>query len=369
MKLLIAEDDTTSRLILQSVCTKWGYEVTCAEDGQAAWQLIQSSDAPQLMVIDWEMPHMNGIELCQRIREKFNDNPPYIILLTSRSETQYIVEGLKKGANDYIAKPFNNDELQVRISVGKRVLQLQNELHETNNALNRERRVIEDIILTMEASASFDSAFIRTIQSPVEKTSGDVLFAASCPDGRQHVMLGDFTGHGITAALGGPIASDTFYKMTAKGLSMTDIGNEINKHMCTKMPTGLFLAAILFEVNPQRSTVNIWNCGMEDVLCFRDGVFKEAIKSSRPALGIFKDELDNMHTLNIQAKDKLYAYSDGIIETENSSGEMFGLSRLITSINEILNYDKNIQVIKNNADLFRETTEQIDDITLLELSC
>ena len=268
MKLLVAEDDKTSMLILRTVCKKWGYQVACAEDGQAAWDLMQHSDAPQLLVIDWEMPHMSGIELCQRIRQKFADNPPYIILLTSRDNTQDIVEGLKKGANDYIVKPFNIDELQVRISVGKRVLQLQHELHETNNVLNIERAIIENIILGMNATAPFNNTFLRCIQAPVEKTSGDILLAANCPDGRQHLLLGDFTGHGLTAALGGPIASDAFYQMTSKGLNMAEIGDEINQHMCSKMPTGLFLAAILFEVNAQRDSVKIWNCGMEDILFF-----------------------------------------------------------------------------------------------------
>jgi len=131
MKLLIAEDDKTSRLILRSVCSKWGYNVTCVEDGRAAWELMQADDVPQLLIIDWEMPRMNGIELCQLISEKFTQNPPYIILLTSRTETQDIVEGLKAGANDYIAKPFNNDELKVRISVGRRMIELQDTLNDT----------------------------------------------------------------------------------------------------------------------------------------------------------------------------------------------------------------------------------------------
>lgn len=368
MKLLIAEDDKTSRLILSSVCTKWGYDVVAVEDGQAAWQLMQGNDAPQLMIVDWEMPCMNGIELCQHIRKKFPNNPPYIILLTSRNETQDIVEGLKKGANDYIAKPFNNDELQVRISVGRRVLQLQNELHATNITLNIERNIIEDIILGMNAEAPFDYTFIRSIQAPVEKTSGDILFAAFCPDGTQHVLLGDFTGHGITAALGGPVASDTFYEMTAKGLPMVDIGNEINRHMCTKMPIGLFLAAILLEVNPQRNSISIWNCGMEDILFFRKGSFREDIKSSRPALGIVKDHLDNMVVLAIQANDKLYAYSDGIIETTNPNKELFGQERLIASIFEMLSSDKDIKVIQSDTDRFKCGTEQLDDLTLVELS-
>jgi len=131
MKLLIAEDDKTSRLILRSVCSKWGYDVTCAEDGQAAWDIMQADETPQLLIIDWEMPRMNGIELCQLISEKFTKNPPYIILLTSRTETQDIVKGLKAGANDYIAKPFNNDELRVRISVGRRMIELQDTLNDT----------------------------------------------------------------------------------------------------------------------------------------------------------------------------------------------------------------------------------------------
>ena len=131
MKLLIAEDDKTSRLILRSVCSKWGYDVVCVEDGQAAWDVMQADETPQLLIIDWEMPRMNGIELCQLVSEKFKQNPPYIILLTSRTETQDIVEGLKAGANDYIAKPFNNDELKVRISVGRRMIELQDELNET----------------------------------------------------------------------------------------------------------------------------------------------------------------------------------------------------------------------------------------------
>ena len=369
MKILVAEDDKTSMLILRTVCTKWGYDVISAEDGAVAWKLMQEHDAPQLMVIDWEMPHMNGVELCQRIRQECTDNPPYIILLTARNETQDIVEGLEKGANDYIVKPFNTDELQVRISAGKRVLQLQNELHKINNVLNIERAILENIILSINAKAPFENAFLRTIQAPVEKTSGDILLAATCPDGRQHVLLGDFTGHGLTAALGGPIASDTFYKMTSKGLTMAEIGHEINRHMCSKMPTGLFLAAILFEVNVQRDSVNIWNCGMEDVLFFKNDTFTENIKSTRPALGIIKDNLDNMLTLDLQASDKLYAYSDGIIETTNSSNEMFGQERLVNCISDMLSLNKNIQYIENEADLFRGSKVKLDDLTLVELSC
>lgn len=131
MKLLIAEDDKASRMMLTAVASQWGYACTAVEDGEAAWQAMQQDDAPNLLLLDWEMPGMTGIEVCQKIRSKANDNPPYILLLTARTETADIVKGLQAGANDYIPKPFNAAELQVRLEVGYRMLCLQSTLNHT----------------------------------------------------------------------------------------------------------------------------------------------------------------------------------------------------------------------------------------------
>jgi len=136
MKLLIAEDDLTSRTVLAGVTRQWGYEAIAVEDGEAAWQILQSDDAPRLLLLDWEMPKLDGPSLCARLRAKESDDPPFIILLTSRSETIDIVEGLGKGANDYIAKPFDNAELQARLKVGQRMLDLQAELAQAREALS-----------------------------------------------------------------------------------------------------------------------------------------------------------------------------------------------------------------------------------------
>ncbi len=135
MKLLIADDDLTSRAMLGAVISKWGYQTIVAEDGEAAWELLQEPDAPLLMLIDWEMPRLDGLGLCQRIRAQHQNNPPFIILLTARSETDDVVAGLEAGANDYIAKPFANAELKARLQVGQRMLQLQSELHQAKEAL------------------------------------------------------------------------------------------------------------------------------------------------------------------------------------------------------------------------------------------
>ena len=130
MKILIAEDNETSRRILEAVLVKWDYEVVSACDGNEAWEKLQDNDAPKLIILDWMMPGKNGIELCRKLRSRENVEPMYIILLTARDDKNDIVEGLSAGADDYISKPFNTDELRARIDVGRRMVELQDSLIE-----------------------------------------------------------------------------------------------------------------------------------------------------------------------------------------------------------------------------------------------
>ena len=138
MKVLIAEDDMTSRIILESVLKKWGFipVVTC--DGKEAWEVMQSEDAPKLVILDWQMPKMNGIEVCQKIREIKTSEPPYVIVLTSKDGKKDVVKALDAGANNFISKPYDNEELRARINVGKRMVELQSELSAAYRALEHE---------------------------------------------------------------------------------------------------------------------------------------------------------------------------------------------------------------------------------------
>jgi phosphoserine phosphatase RsbU/P len=128
MRILIAEDDLTSRLMLQAVLGKFGYDVTIAKDGDEAWKILQQPDAPKLIVLDRIMPGMDGLTLCRNLRTRHHPEPLYILLLTSKAEPNDIVHGLEAGADDYIAKPYDNEELLARIGVGRRVLKLQAEV-------------------------------------------------------------------------------------------------------------------------------------------------------------------------------------------------------------------------------------------------
>jgi two-component system cell cycle response regulator len=138
MRILIAEDDSTSRTILAGVLKKSGHEVLVTVNGAEAWQAMQKPDAPGLVVLDWIMPEMNGPDIVRLIRAMPSDRPPYIIMLTSKSEKADIIAGLDAGADDYLAKPFDPGELRARIEVGRRMLELQATLLAANIALAHE---------------------------------------------------------------------------------------------------------------------------------------------------------------------------------------------------------------------------------------
>ena len=124
MRILIADDERSSTMMLGRTLEQWGFEVVVAQDGVEAWQRIISDQPPALAIVDWEMPGLDGIELCRRIRATALRSPVYVILLTARNSRQDLVAGLEAGADDYLTKPFDPDELRARIHVGQRTLGL-----------------------------------------------------------------------------------------------------------------------------------------------------------------------------------------------------------------------------------------------------
>jgi phosphoserine phosphatase RsbU/P len=135
VKVLIAEDDMVSRRLLEATLVKWGYEVVVTCDGTAAWDVLQSADAPPLAILDWMMPGMDGTEVCRKVRRTPSPTPPYLMLLTAKGRREDIVKGLRSGADDYVTKPFDREELRARVQVGMRIVELQQSLAERVKAL------------------------------------------------------------------------------------------------------------------------------------------------------------------------------------------------------------------------------------------
>jgi len=138
MKILAAEDNLIFQSMLRNMLTKWGYDVVSAGDGTQAWEILQSEDAPRLAILDWMMPGLDGPEVCRRLRASGREPYVYVLLLTARTDSLDLVEGIEAGADDYLTKPLNTMELRARLRAGRRIVELQEQLLMAREALRQQ---------------------------------------------------------------------------------------------------------------------------------------------------------------------------------------------------------------------------------------
>lgn len=199
MKILIAEDDLTSRTMLKAMLAKWGYEVISTPDGRTAYAEFQSVDAPPMALLDWEMPGMDGLTLCRRLREQQKTASVYVILLTSRKERRDIIQGLNSGADDYISKPYDSEELLARVNIGCRMIKMQDELREQGKLLG---------VLEMAG------AVCHELNQPLQSVSGFselLLMGIGEDDAKYDILCKIKTGIDRLAELTGKIMRITRY--------------------------------------------------------------------------------------------------------------------------------------------------------------
>lgn len=175
---MIAEDDPVSKRLLEATLEKWGNEVLSFDNGEDAWDQLQSPDPPRLVILDWMMPRLDGIEICKRIRKQFLEEYIYIILLTAKGKKGDMVDGLEAGADDYITKPFNMQELKVRLRAGRRILELQEALIAAREQM-RDRAThdpLTGLLNRAAASDTLNSELQRAIRedSPMSVVMGDI---------------------------------------------------------------------------------------------------------------------------------------------------------------------------------------------------
>jgi len=187
MKILIAEADSVSRRLLQAALDKWGYEVVVACDGAEAWQALQQEPAPALLILDWLMPGMDGVEICRKARTLPAYRSAYIILLTGKNSKEDLINGLEAGADDYVTKPFDPGELRARVNVGVRVAQLQLNLAERVRELEEALAKVKTLSGMLPICASCkkirdDHGYWTQIESYIRQNSEAEFSHGFCPE-------------------------------------------------------------------------------------------------------------------------------------------------------------------------------------------
>jgi DNA-binding response OmpR family regulator len=194
MRILIAEDESGSRLLLERALSGWGHEVVATCDGNEAWEVLQREDTPRLVILDWMMPGIDGIEVCRRARQVEALRQLYIIMFTQRTTEDDIVEGLDAGANDYLSKPLSRRELRARIDVGQRVLELQAELanrvRELEESLARERTLQGLLpICSYCKKVRNDDNYWQQVERYIEDHAQVSFSHGICPDCYENVVV------------------------------------------------------------------------------------------------------------------------------------------------------------------------------------
>lgn len=187
MHILIAEDDPVSRRLLESSLVSWGYQVLIASNGAEAWHMLQRSSGPSIAILDWMMPHMDGLEVCKKIRATLHLKHTYILLLTAKSLREHVVAGLQAGADDYVTKPFDRAELRARVQVGARIVTLQrqltNRVRELEEALSQVKQLQGLLpICSYCKKIRDDHNYWQQVEEYISKHSRAQFSHSICPD-------------------------------------------------------------------------------------------------------------------------------------------------------------------------------------------
>ncbi len=367
---ILVVDDSPAVIALVDETLRPTYRVRVAGGGLQALALLERYRDVDLILLDILMPGMDGFETCQRIKEipALRDIP--LIFLTALSDNHDEARGLSLGAVDYIAKPVAPLILGARVNTHLELCRMRRELQEKNDLLNAEREVIEGMIIRMRADPEFDDRHLRWLMQPVERTSGDICLAAFCPDGRQMVLVGDFTGHGLTAAIAGPGVTQAFYALCNDGASLPRLAAMLNELLYKQLLVSQFMAAHLVEIEPSRRHARLCGGGMPNPLHSAPDATLRRITLCGLPLGVIagRDFSEEIHQLPLHPGERLLFYTDGMIEATNRSGEMYQIDRLENRYAALLKSAAPLADLTDDLRLFVDGNDQADDILLLELN-
>lgn len=376
LKILVADDTDADRLILETIVRKEGHQVFSAKNGVEAVAIFQQ-EHPDIVLLDALMPEMDGFDAARQIKSLAGDELVPIIFLTSLQDTDSLVHCLDAGGDDFLSKPYNRVILKAKIKSFNRMRGLHNtmiiqrdQLAQHHQRLLQEQAVAKQVFDNVAHSGCLNASNVRYFLSSLAVFNGDVVVAGIRPNGNMMVLLGDFTGHGLPAAIGAMPLASTFYGMVNKGFSMSDVLREINKKLKTILPIGLFCCATMIDFNFRRKRLKVWNGGLPAGMIYHqaDGSVTP-MRSTHLPLGVLPEKSfkDDVQFYDLNEGDRIFMWSDGIHEARNPAGEMFGEERLLDvfaqSHEPALVFDEILASVKN----FIGSGEQDDDLSMIEI--
>lgn len=335
--ILIADDNASDRLLLATIVHRQGHRVLSAGNGAEAVAMFES-ERPHMILMDALMPVMDGFEAARRIKQKAGDSLVPIIFLTSLTQSEGLARCLDAGGDDFIAKPYSPVVLAAKINAMNRlrllqetVLQQRDQISRHHDYLLNEQRVAKAVFDQVAHAGCLSAPNIRYLQSPYALFNGDLLLAAYTPSGDMHVLLGDFTGHGLPAAVGAMPLAEVFYGMTGKGYGLAETLREMNAKLKRILPVDMFCCATLLSVDLRLCQVEVWNGGLPDGYLLPQAAQERVPLVSRHLpLGVLGAEAFDAATevYPFHPGDRVFLLSDGVLDTHNHQEQLFGVERL-----------------------------------------
>lgn len=375
-RVLIAEDNASDRLLLARIVAREGYEVITAVDGHEALARI-AEDVPDVVLLDAMMPGLDGFEVARSVRASSSEDYVPIVFLSSLTGAQWLERCLDAGGDDFLSKPYNPVVLKAKLQALTRLRAQQQQLTVQRDELIRlqshllqEQMAAKSVFDNIAHTGKLKGPFVKHLLSPMSVFNGDVLLAAHDPAGDLLVLLGDFTGHGLTAAIGALPLADTFYGMTAKGFSVPEILRESNRKLRVVLPPGYFCCVTVLRLSLRKNTLEYWNGGLPSAILVRHSkqdVFE--IVSRHLPLGILDDQnfVASTGMVEVEPGDCIILCTDGLVEAENTVGVTFGHEHLVDVV-RCAPANLVFETVLAKVQAHMSAQARTDDLTLVEVS-
>lgn len=331
LKVLVADDDAVARRVVVGTL-RGRFEIYEAADGAQALEAFVAHE-PDLVLLDVDMPIKNGVEVAEQMRSLAGDRYVPILLVSGMDEVSTLVEGLSRGADDFLPKPFNRRVFDSKLAVILRIRDMQERLRDQMRELEQFRQTTqEEHALAQEVfgrilARGSQGRGLRVSASPLAMFNGDVVLTSATPAGGFRWMLADVAGHGLSGAIGTVPLSSLFHRSTNHGYTLREVLIAMNEELRAMLPSRLFCAAVALELDPSRKRLTVCNAGMPDVQVLQAGQLRHVGSKNLP-LAILDHMDPQFDVLEVEPGDRVFTVSDGIIECQDSQGQMFGVERL-----------------------------------------